>query len=379
MAIRPPEELAEARERWTAWFEGSLKGGPIIHIEAPLDSPRRVPRPLRPAAGAEVRWTCLEYRLAQARNRMDSRLFAGDAVPSWFANLGPGSLAAFLGPRPGFSEESIWFREYDDTSLEAMLAGIRLDPGNDFLRLARELARRAIEEAEGDYLVSLSDLGGDLDILASLRGSERLLVDFIEDPLTLALCRDRIGELWMDCYRDQETIIGGAGQVGRSCWIPAWYPRPWSVLQCDLSVMLSPAMFDEFALPELARKTEALERTIYHLDGPGEWRHLDSILSLPGLDAIQYVSLPGDPPNEDPYWLPKYRKIAEAGKGIIIFARDPRKVAELAKGLPAERLAVILELASEPEARACALNGASRQDRRMIDGDSTPSRNRRTS
>jgi hypothetical protein len=349
--LRTPQALEASRERWSRWFEGSLDRGPMLHLEAPLDRSRREPRPLVSPATVEGRWTDPEYRVRLARNQLDERWYGGDAVPSWFANLGPGTVAAAAGPWPNFTEDSVWFREAPDPRLESILAELRFDSGNPYWLLVQELTRRSLEAAAGDYLVSLSDLGGDLDILASLRGTQALLMDLLEEPALVSACLEAIRALWFECFKLQEELIADSGQEGRTTWIPAWHTKPWAALQCDLAVMLSPRMFDQFALPELAEKSAAMERSIYHLDGPEEWRHLDSILSIPAISAIQYVSVPGDPPNEDPHWLPFYRKIAEAGKGLFIFAKDPGLVLELARGMPAERLAVHLCFESVHEAK----------------------------
>lgn len=61
-----------------------------------------------------------------------------------------------------------------DHRLERILEQIRFDPQNRYWKLIQELTRRALDVAQGDFVVGLSDLGGDLDILASLRGEERL-------------------------------------------------------------------------------------------------------------------------------------------------------------------------------------------------------------
>ena len=343
-------DLVASRNRWTAWFDGTLDRGPMVHIEAPLDPPSRPL--LNPAIpdSVERRWIDLGYRIAALQDSFSNRWFGGDAVPSWFPNLGPGIVGACAGPWPDFTEGSVWFNEFNDCSLENILSRIRYDPDKRYWQLVQELSRRALKASAGEFLVGITDLGGDLDILASWRGTERLLMDLIEDPDLVKACRGAIGKLWMRLFDEQNRLLVAGGQTGFSAWLPAWYGKPWSVLQCDISVMLSPAMFEEFALPELVEKSAVLARSIYHLDGPEEWRHLDLVLSVPDIHAIQYVSVPGDPVNEDLHWLPYYRRIAEAGKGIFIVARDAGKVLGLAKRMPAGRLACQLQLGSRAEA-----------------------------
>ena len=57
-----------------------------------------------------------------------------------------------------------------------------------------------------------------------------------------------------------------------------------------------------------------MEANIYHLDGPGALRHLDSLLTIPELNAIQWVYGAGNGRASD--WLPVYQKCQAAGKGL---------------------------------------------------------------
>ena len=58
---------------------------------------------------------------------------------------------------------------------------------------------------------------------------------------------------------------------------------------------------------------------IYHLDGPGALRHLDSLLAIPELNAIQWV--PGAGREEFYRWIPVFRKVQAAGKGLQVNCR----------------------------------------------------------
>jgi hypothetical protein len=76
-------------------------------------------------------------------------------------------------------------------------------------------------------------------------------------------------------------------------------------------------LFDEIFLPGIARECRFLDRSIYHLDGPGALRHLDTILDIPELDAVQWV--PGAGREIFSKWVPVYQKIQAAGKGILVY------------------------------------------------------------
>ncbi len=94
--------------------------------------------------------------------------------------------------------------------------------------------------------------------------------------------------------------------------------RKWYVPSNDFSCMISKAMFDDVFLPGIAAECRFYEASIYHLDGPTALQHLDSLLSIPQLNAIQWVYGAGHGRATD--WLHVYRKIQAAGKGMQIWA-----------------------------------------------------------
>jgi 5-methyltetrahydrofolate--homocysteine methyltransferase len=76
--------------------------------------------------------------------------------------------------------------------------------------------------------------------------------------------------------------------------------------------MISPHMFERFVLPDLAACCEKMDHAFYHLDGMGQIRHLDMLLSLERLHGIQWIPGEGQPPPEE--WLPVLERIRERGK-----------------------------------------------------------------
>lgn len=56
-----------------------------------------------------------------------------------------------------------------------------------------------------------------------------------------------------------------------------------TIIRCDLSAMISPAMYEEFIMEELKKTTDWLDYSIYHMDGIEQVRFLDMLLSLPKL------------------------------------------------------------------------------------------------
>jgi len=119
-----------------------------------------------------------------------------------------------------------------------------------------------------------------------------------------------------------------------------WSEHPATDLQSDFSYLISTKMFDEFFLPFIAEQTELVERTIYHLDGPGAVRHLDSLLALPHLDAIQWVPGAGAQPAME--WLPLLKRIQAADKSVFVYC-EKTHVKKLVQELNPVGLMLVVE------------------------------------
>jgi hypothetical protein len=159
------------------------------------------------------------------------------------------------------------------------------------------------------------DLNGPTEILARLRGTQRLALDFYDHPKQIKPALAEINRAWYDYWQACVEITHQAG--GYFFWMGIWSDLPATDLQSDFSYLISKEMFDTYFLPFIAEQTEMVPRTIYHLDGPGAVRHLDSLLDLPRLDGIQWVPGAGAKPAVE--WIPLLKKIQAAGKLVYIY------------------------------------------------------------
>jgi 5-methyltetrahydrofolate--homocysteine methyltransferase len=127
-----------------------------------------------------------------------------------------------------------------------------------------------------------------------------------------------------------------------------WSDQPAIDLQNDFSCLISSRMFEAYFLPSLEQQTRWVERTIYHLDGPGAIRHLDALLSLPRLDGIQWVPGAGAP--EMSRWIRLLRRIQAGGK-LLVLNCEAWEVETLLAELEPEGLLLSTACGSEEEAR----------------------------
>jgi 5-methyltetrahydrofolate--homocysteine methyltransferase len=159
--------------------------------------------------------------------------------------------------------------------------------------------------------VGHTDLGGNLDILASFRGSQQLSLELIDAPQEVDRLVGEITRLWLRYYDELYAIIQQSGR-GTTPWAPIWSPRRTYMLQSDFAYMISPKMFERFVMPDLERCCSALDHAFYHLDGKGQIPHLDQLLSIEDLWGIQWVPGDGAPPPDG--WLPLLKRIRDGGK-----------------------------------------------------------------
>jgi hypothetical protein len=103
---------------------------------------------------------------------------------------------------------------------------------------------------------------------------------------------------------------------------------------CDFSCMISDEMFGELVLPQLIREVRHMDRSIYHLDGPGALRHLDRLLEIPEIHAYQWVPT-GYHSDAWPEWIHVYKRMQAAGKGFVV-PIDAKDIEEFSEHLRPE-------------------------------------------
>jgi 5-methyltetrahydrofolate--homocysteine methyltransferase len=300
------EDWAHIEQTWRAWWAHELER-PLIMIEGgPPDKPHFAP--LRSAATFALD-TPVDTVLDDFQADLEQWRWYGDAWPRWYPNFGPGVVAAFLGAQVEVQNETVWFAPKASTGIQDLT--LQFDPDNVWWQRVQALTRRAVARWGDRLNVGITDLGGNLDILASLVGSEALLYAFLDAPETAERLTQEITALWLRYYDALDALVQPS-RLGSSTWAAVWAPERCYMLQSDLAYMISPEMFERFVLPDLATCCEHLDYPFYHLDGKGQLRHLDMLLSLENLRGIQWIPGEGTPPPE--HWLPELKRIRDAGK-----------------------------------------------------------------
>jgi len=124
---------------------------------------------------------------------------------------------------------------------------------------------------------------------------------------------------------------------------------------CDFSALISPTMFEEFCLPVLRREVQTMTHNIFHVDGRGVARHIDMILDVPEVHAIQWVQGVGDdypimqwvPPIMQ--WVPFIKRVQT--RAPIIVDLDKRDLDDFMDAVEPEGIFLWVATESEAEER----------------------------
>jgi 5-methyltetrahydrofolate--homocysteine methyltransferase len=308
------KQWEQVGENYRKWWKGEL-GRPILPLVVPGADPERNKPDVPPLHFSN----CADFSISPAEiiDRMDYDLscceFYGDSFP-WvnMHHFGPGVAAAFMGAVLEPAENTVWFHPEREVPIEDL--HLEYNPDNKWLNRVKDIYREGIKRWGGSVCMGMTDLGGGLDILASFRGTERLLMDLLDSPEEVSRLTEEITGLWLRFYSELTGIL--KGQRCFSDWSSIYQEKPSYILQCDFSYMIGPEMFDAFTRGDLVSISSSLDRAFYHLDGVGEIKHLDSILSIGSIKGIQWIPGAGEPETRD--WSELFGRISSGGKKIMV-------------------------------------------------------------
>jgi len=323
-------DWAQTRQHLLDWWDrrGLVLGAaaaPEIHEpHDPVEQPDE-------ATTIEAHYTDAAARAARNHWDLAHQSFCADLFPSSNTDIGPGSLALLLGSTPGFADATVWFHPcWEQVADPESLPPLTFDPENRWWRVHKATLTHCAALAAGKYFVGCPDLVENIDILASLRGTQTLLVDMIERPDWVLAKVEEINRVWFDVYgRIYEIIhpVDDGGSVFGA--FKLWGPGKVAKLQCDAAAMISPEMFRRLVVPGLTAQCEWLDRSVFHLDGNQCLCHLDALLAIDALDAVEWTPDPTVPLGGDPCWYDMYRRILAAGESVQAIRVHPDEVIPL--------------------------------------------------
>ena len=301
-----------AMQRVYAWFEGAIIDRAPVRFVAHNAFVEQANRDY-PSPHLKDRWFDVEFQVESFVRSIEGQTFQGETFPVFWPNLGPEIYAAFYGSELEYGDVTSWskplVREWAD------IARLKLDFQNEYFTTLDALTRCALEQAQGRFLVGYSDLHPGIDCAAAWRDPQQFCLDLLESPDEAQQLIDiAIGD-FERIYDHFDELLKAAGHLSVS-WmgIPS-YGR-MHIPSCDFSSLISPRLFERYAMPVLRREVQTMTHNVFHVDGRGVAKNLDQILSVPEVHAIQWVQGVGD---DLPImqWVPLIQRI-QAQRPVIV-------------------------------------------------------------
>jgi len=338
------EDWDTVKTRLTHWWANELYDRAVLCVTAP----KYGVEPARPWPGGavtpEIHWTNVDYMIWRMEEQIRTTCFGGDAVPVFAPGWSVGHALLF-GCEPKFRPGTVW--------TDPLPAGpdgyppIRFHREGRWRQWMNEATLKAAQASRGRWFVNPA-WGNDAgDILSNIRGDMSLMVDIADNPGWVKHAVKQVSDILIEVYEEwwkmaDESVSGFEGSMAYAMWSPGRGKE----FSCDISCNISPKQFEELFLPPLIEAMRTVDHRYYHLDGAVALHHLDLLLSVPEIHAIQWQ--PGTGHFEIMQWVPLIKRIQQAGKSVQVFC-SPQSIPALLNEVSARGLCIVTSCASEVE------------------------------
>jgi hypothetical protein len=328
----------DSKKRYLDWWNGK---GLVITMWEHLEKdgkPHESLTPPLPPGDLNQFWFDPGWRAEYIHYQLSKSSFKADILPVANTHLGPGSLSAILGAELEGGEDTIWIKPNENFGDE-----IVFDETNRWWQLHLDLLKACKKLSQGKYYIGCPDLIEGLDTLASLRGTQSVLMDMLIRPEVMEMQLQAINNIYFrvfDIMENDEMAF---------CYFSIWGPGKVTKLQCDISLMIPESDFRRFALPYLREQCQRINYTLYHLDGVDAIRHLDTVLEIEELNAVQWTPGEGEPQGGDKKWYNLYRKILAKGKSVMPCWVEIDELKPLLDNIGANGLNILMHFKSEKD------------------------------
>ena len=306
-------DFATTKQRYDAFWHNEIIDHPPVSIILPVDKPK--PIPVKNYETMQEKWLDLDFRAEVLDMELRNNIYYADALPVAWPNLGPEVFSAWCGCSYRFGEHTTWSEPcIEDWEKDA--GKCVLDMDHWLFKATVDYTNKLLEYGRNNFIVGLTDFHPGGDHLAASRDPQNLAIDMIEHQDEVKAKLKESESEFFKAYDYFYDILHREG-MPITTWLTLIHDGKYYVPSNDFSCMISNEMFEDVFLQGIINECRFYERSIYHLDGPGALRHLDSLLAIKELNAVQWV--PGAGREGFERWIGVYKKIQAAGKGIQLF------------------------------------------------------------
>lgn len=285
--VFPLDPLPRAVEdRLRNWWAGGAQKHPLI-----LATTQRV-NPVIPATDDLNRhWLDRDFIIERKLREIEATEYHGVAVPYHYVDHGSSAMAGVLGcPLVFVDQETIWANPRFE-SLDQVL-DCPLGTASPVYAHITEITRRSVARARDHHFVAPFAMEGMSDLMAALYGGENFMMDLVERPEDVARAMGRLKEIWLRTWTEIQGLIARSGNRGGIGWVGIWAPGSTFPLQEDVAYSISAEMFRKFLIPHIRDQIAAMDCPFFHVDGIGMIPHVDALLEIRELKAINGNQVP---------------------------------------------------------------------------------------
>lgn len=315
LELEAKPDFEVAMKRIYAWYEQEMIDRPPIRFSAHNeDFSFKEVNSKKTWKSLKDRWFNAEFQIDSYMESIKGKKFYAETFPVFWPNLGPAVYAAFYGTEMEYQEVTTFsipfVKNWDDISK------IKLNKQNEYFKKIEELTFSALERCHGKFMVGFTDLMPGMDCVAAWRNPQQLCIDLCMDPEKVKQLGELASRDFHPIYDHFDDILKKHKQLSVT-WMGIPSFEKMHIPSCDFSAMISTEQFEEFCLPIIHHEVKGITHNIFHLDGKGVARHVDKILHMKEINAVQWVQGMGRDTSLL-QWIPLLKKIQSAGKSLVL-------------------------------------------------------------
>jgi len=306
-------DFDKAMQRIYAWYEQEIIDRPPIRFTA-HNAFVNIAHLRKSWLSLKDRWFDAEYQVDLFIESIKGQKFYAETFPVFWPNLGPEVYSAFHGSELEYMEVTSFsiplVKEWKDISK------INFDRNNPYFKKIMEMTRLALEKCEGKFMVGYTDLHPGMDCVAAWRDPQQLCIDLLLNPDEVKQLIKLANRHFQEVFDYFDDLLKAHKQLSIT-WMGIPSYGKMHIPSCDFSAMISTEQYLEFIHPIIVEEVNQMTHNVFHLDGKGVARHVDHILEIKEINAIQWVQGMGtDTPIMQ--WIPFIKKIQAAGKSVVV-------------------------------------------------------------
>ena len=313
--LKTKPDVDRAMQRLHAWLNHEILDRVPVQFHR-QDMTNKIDKSISKWDSLKARWFDSEYQINKFIDSIQNREFLAESFPVFWPNLGPDVYAAFYGIELEYADETS-YAIHTNEPIPGLIDTLRFSTENSYFKKLEEMTELALGMSEDSYFVGYSDFHPGFDTVAAWRNPETVCLDILLDPEGVKQLLKKSTDDFQFVFDHFHHLLSKHNQPSVN-WMEVPVSGKFHVPSCDFAALISQEDFNEFYLPLLQEEVKKMDYNVFHLDGRGVAKNIDVLLSIPEINAIQWVQDVGNDQAIE-QWKPLIKKIQAAGKSVQVF------------------------------------------------------------